>query len=287
MSESATHDKTWTVRDVLRWMTDRFASIEVSSPRLDAELLCARALGCDRIGIYLNMDRPLTGEERRHLRELARRRISREPVAYILGTKEFYGLSLKVTPDVLIPRPDTETLVEVVLNLHGGETSLSVLEIGTGSGAITLALAHRRPEWSFTATDISEAALDVASNNAQRLEMNIEFLSGDRFFPVSGRTFDLIVSNPPYIPDNILLQEEIRHEPAIALFAGSRGLDVLADLIRSAPDHLARDGRLLLEFGDGQEDDLSAMAREMQTWDDLRLFSDLSGRPRVLALRKT
>lgn len=275
----------WTVRDVIRWMTGRFSREGIASARLDAELLCAQALGCDRVGIYLSMDRPLSAQERASLRDLVRRRLARVPVAYLTGSREFFGLSLQVTPAVLIPRPDTETLVEAALEAFPVETPIEILDVGTGSGAIALALAHARRAWRVTATDISADALEVARENAQKLQLNIELLQGDLFEPAAGRRFHMIVSNPPYIPEGETLQPEIRHEPPSALFSGADGLSHLRRIVREAPLFLQPGGLLLCEFGAGQEMQLENLARDAGAYGEIRILRDLGGLPRVLSAK--
>jgi len=284
-----TANRTWTVRDVVRWMTQRFTDEKLDSPRLDADLLCAHLLGCDRVGIYLAMDRPLTGAERDDLRALVRRRLAREPVAYLTGRKEFFGLTFAVTPDVLIPRPDTETLVEAALELTGPADSsagLRLLDIGCGSGAIAISLAHSRPTWHVTATDLSARALAVARGNALKLKAEVEFLEGSLLEPVAGRRFDMIASNPPYIPREAVLQPEIRHEPPGALFADDRGLALLKEILTAAPDHLEPGGHLLLEFGQDQDTLLADFAGKTGAYAEIRILRDLAGSPRVLHARR-
>jgi release factor glutamine methyltransferase len=276
---------TWTVREVVRWMTQRFTEEKLDSPRLDAELVCAHVLGCDRVGIYLAMDRPLTTGERDTLRALVRRRLAREPVAYLIGRREFFGLSFRVTPDVLIPRPDTETLVEAALGLGPADVDWSVLDLGTGSGAIAVALAHARPAWRVTATDVSAKALELARENATRNGTPLELLEGGLFSPVAGRRFDLVASNPPYIPRGQVVQPELGHEPSGALFADDDGLALLFSILDQAAAHLGDGGHLLLEFGQGQDGRLLERAR-LAGWSDIRLLADLSGTPRVLHARR-
>jgi len=280
-----TAQHTWTVREVVRWMTQRFTEEKLDSPRLDAELIGAHVLGCDRVGLYLAMDRPLSGTERDALRALVRRRLAREPVAYLIGRREFYGLAFTVTADVLVPRPDTETLVEAALGLAPAEAPVRVLDVGTGSGAIAVALAHTRPAWRVTATDVSPQALEVARGNARRHGTGVELLEGSLFVPVAGRRFDLIASNPPYIPHGTAVQPELRHEPAGALFADDDGLALLFGLLDRAPTHLEPGGHLLLEFGERQDGPLARRARESGAWSAVAVLADLSGTPRVLHAR--
>lgn len=287
MTDTTRHEEKqiWTIRDVVRWMSQRFARAGIESARLDAELLCAQVLGCDRVGIYLAMDRPLSIDERVKLRELVQKRLTRCPVAYLIGKREFFGLTLHITPAVLIPRPDTETLVEAALELFSDSTPIDVLDVGTGSGAIALAIAVNRPLWRVTATDISPEALDVARKNAQNHQVNIEFLQGDLLAPVTGRRFHLIVSNPPYIPQGEILQPEVQHEPSLALFSGTNGLNHLQRILQDAPHFLHPQGRLLCEFGTGQESQLKAMAQARNIYSDIRILRDLGGRPRVFSAK--
>ena len=195
--------RTWTVLDLLRWTTEHFRSRGIESARLDAECLLAHALGTERLQLYLEFDKPVPPRERGRFRELVKRRADeRVPVALLTGRREFWSLPLRVTPDVLVPRPETETLVEVALRLlPDRESEARILDVGTGCGAIALALAKERPKARITATDISEAALAVAGENAAELgfENRIRFLVGDGFEPVRGERFDLVASNPPYL----------------------------------------------------------------------------------------
>ncbi len=284
MTDEREH-RTWTVRDVVRWMTQRFTEAKLDSPRLDAELVCAHVLGCDRVGIYLAMDRPLSSRERDTLRALVRRRLAREPVAYLIRRREFFGLSFAVTPDVLIPRPDTETLVEAALDLGPAEGGWSLLDLGTGSGAIAVALAHARPAWRVTATDVSAKALAVARENAARNQTPMELLEGGLFVPVAGRRFDLVASNPPYVPRGSAVQPELGHEPPGALFADDDGLALLFAILDEADGHLEDGGHLLLEFGQGQDGPLKERARAAG-WSEIRVLADLAGIPRVLHARR-
>ena len=244
----------WTVLKLLRWTADYFNGRDIDSPRLDAELLLAETLGLDRVGLYLNFERPLESGELAAYREQVRRRANREPLAYILGRTEFWSLPFKVTPAVLIPRPDTELLVEVALPLLVG--AARVLDVGTGSGALAIALAHERPEWMVTAIDLSPAALAVAAENAlsNGVAERVHCLPGD-LAALPGGPFDLVVANPPYIPSGDLaaLMPEVRDfEPHLALDGGRDGLAAYRALARQAGDVLAPGGWLLVEVGLGQ-----------------------------------
>ena len=246
--------ESWTVLKLLRWTADYFAGRGIDSPRLDAELLLADTLELDRVGLYLNFERPLQAGELADYREKVRRRAGREPLAYILGTAEFWSRPLKVTPAVLIPRPDTELLVEQALARLDG--AARVLDVGTGSGALAIALAHERPEFRVTAIDLSAAALAVAADNARAngVAERIDFIQGDLAALPAG-PFDLVVANPPYIPhgDLATLMPEVRDfEPHLALDGGADGLDAYQALAGQAKRVLAAGGWLLVEVGIGQ-----------------------------------
>ena len=249
---AAAEHKTWSVLDLLRWTTQHFASKGIDTARLDAELLLAFALGVDRLRLYLDFEKPVLDEERARFRALVRRRgEERVPVAYLTGVREFWSLPLAVTPDVLIPRPDTETLVEAVLaRVRRRDAALAVLDVGTGSGAIALALAREWPAAQLTATDVSDAALAVARKNAEALGLadRVRFASGDGFAALADERFDVIVSNPPYVPeaDAAGLAPELGHEPALALFTPGDGSALLRRLAREAPARLAPGGLLAL-----------------------------------------
>jgi release factor glutamine methyltransferase len=219
--------------------------------RLDAELLMAAALGRPRTWVLTHPDEPLGAIPCAAWQALVARRLDDVPLAYLTGGHEFHGLLLEVTPDVLDPRPDTETLVDWALAL-GPAGAAEVLDLGTGSGAIALALKARRPDWSVTATDRSAAALAVARRNGERLGLAAHWVCGPWWQAVPGRRFDLAVSNPPYIALGDAHLHALRHEPTEALVAGFQGLDDLALLIDGAPRHLVSGGWLLLEHGHDQ-----------------------------------
>ena len=281
--------RTWTIREVLDWTTQDFAGRGIDSPRLDAELLVAKALGMDRVGLYLDLNRPLIDQERSAIRPLVARRREREPVAYILGHRDFYGRRFEVSPDVLIPRPDTETLVEHALECIPEDTACRVLDVGTGSGAIAVTIAAARPLSLLTATDISDAALAVASRNAERHEVHsrIRFERADL---LSGaEQYDVIVSNPPYITQSEMasLQAEVReHEPVIALEAGEDGLDVVRALLAAAEPATATGAQLLIEVGAGQAASVVDFAAEHTAWKSVAVYPDLNRIERVVHLRR-
>lgn len=255
---------TWTIRGLLAWIAQDFGALGIPSARLDAELLVGAALGLLRVKLYLDLDRPLLPEELARVRALVVRRRKREPVAYIVGEREFYRRSYEVTPAVLIPRPDTETLIERALELLPAGSTARVLDLCTGSGAIAITLAAERSELHLTATDLSAAALEVARRNAERhgVGARCEFLQGDLFAPLAAAAhFEVIVANPPYIPEPEIetLQPEVRHEPRLALASGEDGLSHLERLCSSARTFLAPGGALLFEVGRGQ-------AKQVRSW---------------------
>ena len=281
--------RTWTIREVLDWTTQDFAGRGIDSPRLDAELLVAKALDMDRVGLYLDLNRPLMGQERSAIRPLVARRREREPVAYILGHRDFYGRRFEVSPDVLIPRPDTETLVEHALECIPEDTACRVLDVGTGSGAIAVTIAAERPLSLLTATDISDAALAVASRNAERHEVHSR-IGFERADLLSGaEQYDVIVSNPPYITQSEMasLQAEVReHEPVIALEAGEDGLDVVRALLAAAEPATATGAQLLIEVGAGQAASVVDFAAEHTAWKSVAVYPDLNRIERVVHLRR-
>lgn len=252
------------------------------TPELDAEILLAHALGSHRSRLKSHADEDRSDAERAHYAHLIERRAQGEPVAYIVGYKEFWSLRFFVSAAVLVPRPETELLVERALAL-APTTVLRALELGTGSGAIALALAHERPHWQIVATDVSAPALALAARNAAALNLpQVEFLCGAWFEPLAGRRFELVVSNPPYIAANdaALLQATLRHEPGIALTPGDDALAALRTIIRAAPEHLRRGAWLLLEHGTTQA---AEVARELvvRGFRHVRSQRDLAGHERV------
>ena len=255
---SADRDRVWTVLELLRWTTDYFERNGIETARLDAEILLAHALASDRLRLYVDYEKPVLAEERDRFRALVQRRASeRVPVSLLLGEREFWSLPFRVSGDVLTPRPDTETLVEAALSkVADAESAVRILDLGTGSGAIALSLASELPHAEITATDLSEPALQIATENADHLHMRerIRFLAGDLFEPVASERFDLVVSNPPYVArdDEASLPPELSHEPEMALFAGADGLDEIRRLVAEAGNHLSPGGWLLFELSPEQ-----------------------------------
>jgi release factor glutamine methyltransferase len=249
---------TWTVLDALQWTTGYFDTHQIDSPRLTAEILLAAVLHLTRIDLYMRYDQPLSEDELAGFRKMIRRRIRHEPAAYILGEKEFWGYSLIVTPDVLIPRPETEHLVEATLARlpeHDGRAA-QIMDLGTGSGAIVVCLAAQRPGNKYFAADISVFALQIARQNALRHNVAecIHFFAGHWLSAVSSHKagFDMIVSNPPYIASAHLkqLQPEVRqYEPRLALDGADNGLCAIGQILSTAFRHLVPGGFLLMEIG--------------------------------------
>jgi release factor glutamine methyltransferase len=250
---------TWTIGAVLKWAADDFRARGIEQPRLDAEVLLGFALQATRVQLIVDAQRPLVAAELARFRDLVKRRRSREPVAYLLGEREFYGRAFRVDRRVLVPRPDTEALVEVGLARSAARSlSARVLDLCTGSGCVAISLARERPTTRVHATDIDPDALRVARENALRLgAYNVGFAEGDLFEGLRapwGR-FDLVVSNPPYIPSGELagLPPDVqRFEPRRALDGGTDGLALLRRIVEGAPRWLARGGALAVEVGAGE-----------------------------------
>lgn len=278
----------WTILRVLEWTEQRFRERGVGAPRLDAQLLLAHVLGRDRVYLYTHFDQPLAAAELAAYRALIQRRLSGEPVAYLVGTKEFRSLELAVDARVLVPRPDTETVVEAALALlpaGGGR----LVDVGTGSGAIALALKQARPELEVLAVDRSADAAAVARANAERLGLAVEVLEGDLLAPVAARAPLLaVVSNPPYIPTAQIesLAAEVRREPRLALDGGADGLVVIRRLIAEAPPLLGAGGALVLEVGVGQAPSVTALFAADGRWSAAAATRDLAGIERVVAARR-
>jgi release factor glutamine methyltransferase len=274
----------WAVLEVLRWTTAHFEKHGVASARLDAELLAAHAFGMSRIELYAHFDRPLAAAELASYRDLVSRRLAGEPVAYLLGHKEFWSLDLLVDSRVLIPRPDSETLVEEALDRFAGPGG-RIADVGTGSGALALALAKERPEAQVFATDISPEALAVARANAERLGLAVTFWQGDldQALVPAGR-FELIVANLPYIPSAEIdgLAADVRSEPRLALDGGADGLALLRRLIEAAPELLQPEGCLALEVGAGHAGAVEEFLRGAG-FGGIRSRRDLAGIERVVS----
>lgn len=284
---TATSDE-WTVRRVIDWTTAHLKKHGSDTPRLDTEILLAHARGCRRIELYTRFDDVLNESERSTMRDLVRRRAQSEPVAYLVGHREFFGLEFRVTHAVLIPRPDTETLVVELLDAAKSLATPRILDVGTGSGCIAVAAAVNNPQAQFTATDVSEAALAVACENAESHHVldRIRFVSGDLFAPVSeSGPFEIVASNPPYIAEHekATLQNDVRkYEPHCALFAGPTGRETLFRLIDESPDHLVAAGTLLLEISPEQSQAVAGRMELSGRFGEIRVIKDLAGQARVV-----
>ena len=285
----------WTLLQLVRWTTDYFQKHRIATPRSEAEILLAHSLGLRRIDLYLNHDQPLEKEELQRFKMLIKRRLSREPLAYITGTREFWSLDLAVNPAVLIPRPETECLVEAVLPFldNPRRSPHRVLDLGTGSGAITIALAREHPQHRYVAMDRSPEAVALARRNAcaHGVDDCIRWFCGDWHTALAPRdtVFDLIVSNPPYIRSGDLttLQPEIHeHEPLLALDGRADGLHSLRRIIEAAHRHLTVGGRLALEMGWDQADAVRAIAAGLDCYGPVRVVKDYSGLDRVAMMEK-
>jgi release factor glutamine methyltransferase len=292
MNTTPTPPAQWTVGGLLNWTAQFLTEKDVEFPRLDAEVLLSHVLQCRRIDLYGTRYAEPAGEEARsNYRSLIRLRLEGCPVAYLVGRKEFFSLSLEVTPAVLIPRPDSETLVVAALEYAKELTAPQILDVGTGSGNLAVALAKNLPGAQVTATDLSSEALAVAQRNAEKhgVGERVRLLEGNLYGPVpAGEVFDLIVSNPPYIPtaDIATLAVGVRdYEPHVALDGGPNGFTVFENLVRQARQFLNFNGQLLIEIGSPQE----ARAREiLNAYPEYQLDTTLydhSGHPRVVRVR--
>ena len=292
----------WTVLRTLQWTTEYFGQKGFDSPRLDAELLLAHALACERIQLYVQYERPMSADERERYRALVRRRGSGEPVAYILGEREFWSLCFEVGPGILVPRPDTETLVQRALEVAEeicprGTTPLRVAEVGTGSGCIAIALAHEREDAFVWAGDIADEPLNVAPRNAERAGVGarVQVMRADGLAPLCGAAgdepFHLIVSNPPYLRDDEhpgLMADVRDFEPRHALTAGPDGLGVIRPLVAQVASSkaLVPGGALLIEIGsEAQGREVAGLMRGAGLV-GVEIVADLGKRPRVVVGRR-
>ena len=281
-----TQQEKWDVLKILNWTKGYLAEKGVENPRLEAEWLLCEALTLDRVGLYLNFDKPLMEPELAAYRGMVARRGKREPLQYILGSQEFMGIDFQVSPAVLIPRHDTEVLVTE--GVKRGETARSILDIGSGSGCVAVALAKALPGAEVCSVDISGEALAVARGNAEKNGASVQFFQGSLLEPFAGRRFDMILSNPPYIPKAELatLQQEVRgFEPLGALDGGADGLDFYRAIVARAPDHLTAGGWLLFEVGAGQAPEVLRLLQDGGLSADCFTALDPAGIERVVGGR--
>ena len=277
----------WTILRILQWTTDYFKSKALDSPRFTAELLLAHSLQQERLYLYTHFDQPLEAGERARFKALVKQRAEGVPTQYLTGTQEFWSLAFHVAPGVLIPRPETEHLVEVACTLAAQWPQPRIVDIGTGSGIIAISVKHELPHADVFAGDLSEAALTIARQNAADLlsaEHAVTFRHGDLLTPFDGQRFDLILSNPPYISaaDYAALAREIKnHEPQLALLAGAAGLDVYERLIAAAAAYLTPRGYVVVEIGCGQKDAVAGIFRHHQFVID-NVIKDYAGIDRVV-----
>ena len=288
--------KTWTIEELLTWTRNSFADAGIASPRLDAELLLADALQVSRIQLYTCFDKPIAEEERSRFRKYVARRRQREPVAYILGQKGFYGRDFTLRPCCLIPRPETELLVEVGLSalVDNGVDSARAVDVGAGSGCVGVTIAAENPDATVLLVDIERDCLDVTIANAQALGVESQISTGESdvlanvisdIGPISPkwRNVDLVISNPPYVTvgERSELQPEITgFEPEQALFAGEDGLAIIRRLVTDSPPILRPGGTLAFEFGHGQHAAVLELL-DSGVWTDVAIRDDLAGIPRV------
>ena len=279
------NEQSWTVGRVLDWTKGYFEGKPIDSPRLDAELIISAATGMSRTQLYMGMNKPLNADELAAIRERVRRRAELEPVAYITGERGFWSIDLKVDPRVLIPRPDTERLVELALMWLEGREKPTVVDVGTGSGCIALSLAKDRPDAQITAIDISPDALTVARENGAALGLgHVTFVEGDLLTPIDGPV-DCIVSNPPYIPTGDiagLMADVVRYEPRGALDGGPDGLDLIRTLVAQAKERIKPGGALFFEIGHDQGLTAPAVIEEIGGFTNVAVHRDYGKKDRVV-----
>jgi release factor glutamine methyltransferase len=282
----------WTIKALLAWTTDFLAKKGIESPRAEAQILLAHVLKCKKVDLLVRYDEQPSEAERTRFRELIHRRVAGWPVAYLVGTRDFYLLSFEVSPAVLVPRPETEMLVLEGLAFIKPLKAPTVLDLGTGSGCIAVSIAHQKRDAKVTAVDVSPDALEVAKRNAAKHDVaeRVEFLQGDLFAPLAaGSTFDLVVSNPPYIAHGEFasLAPDVRdHEPRAALDGGSDGLAFYRRIASGVGPFLKPGGRLLLEIGSTQDEAVRATLAERPELEVGATLKDMAGHPRVVSAKR-
>lgn len=287
----------WTIGRLLTWTTDYFKQNGIESPRLDAEVLLAEAHECERIELYTSFDELANERTRVAFRELVRRRAEGMPVAYLVGRREFYAMTFFVTPEVLIPRPETEfvliALLDLVKQCESGAVPLQIADVGTGSGILAVAAAKHMPNSTLTAIDVSSSALAVAQRNAEHHQVadRIDFVEGDLLAGLPpAKKFDFIISNPPYVSEaefDELSPEVKRYEPRGALVAGPRGTEVIQRLLPQAAEHLESGGWLIIEISPMIAESVRSLIDNAQQWQSVKLHKDLAGHERVITVQRT
>lgn len=291
LSRPPSRERSWTILEILQWTAKHLAERGIENARLDAEVLLAHSLGMSRLDLYLNYEKPLLPDERAVFREYVKRRAGeRIPVSLLIGEREFWSLVFKVNRDVLTPRPETELLVSEALDFMSDEKrAYSVLDLGTGSGAIALAIANERSHAHVVASDVSSLALKVARENADQLRLDgrVRFEEGSLFDAVPEERFDLVVSNPPYVAgaERSTLQKELEHEPELALFGGEDGYAVLRPLVDGVAAALEDGGLFLVELDPRQAETVARWC-EGSGLTEVRVLHDLAGQARAVRARK-
>lgn len=285
--------ETWTIGRLIPWAAQHLQKYGVSAPRLSGELMLTRVLGCTRVDLYLRHEQPLDSQELAAFKAMILRRRAGEPLAYILGRREFYGLDLAVGPGVLVPRPETEHLVEEALRRLRDQESPRLLDLCTGSGAVALACLHERPGLTAVGVDISPEALDFARQNAANLGLaeRVQWLQGDLWEPLAaaGGFFEVITANPPYVRQDEWegLPAEVKgFEPRQALVSGPEGLDLIGQIVQGARAFLRAGGWLFVEMGAGQAPAAQALARGVGIYEYVGTVKDLAGIERVLVCQR-
>ncbi len=292
MAEPATSPTIWTIKELLRWTTDFLAKKGIENPRVDAQILLGHVLGCSKVDLLVRYDEQPSDADRTRFKELIQRRVAGWPVAYLVGVRDFYLLAFEVSPAVLIPRPDTETLVAEALAYLKPMQAPAILDLGTGSGCIAISIAHQKKDARVTAVDISPDALEVAKRNAAKHAVadRIRFVQGDLLTPLpTDAKFNLIVSNPPYIAHHEFaeLATDVRdHEPRTALDGGADGLNFYRRIATGAGSFLNAGGKLMLEIGSTQDADVRAIFESLPQWELGPTVKDMNSLPRVVCVKK-
>ena len=284
----------WTIQKLLNWITEYFTNNGIDSPRLSAELILSHVLAMKRIELYTQFDKSVSKQHLDQLHDLVKRAAKSEPISYLTGKTHFYSLELNVTPDCMIPRPETELLAERAIEfLRTRRGSQSVCDLGTGCGCIAIAIAKNSPDVRIIATDISDAALAVAAKNVECHQLNnkIKLICGDLFDPLSDtEKFDLIVCNPPYISavEFEKLDKNIKdYEPKLALFAGEDGLDIYRRIAEKVDNFLKSNAALMLEVGYNQGQAVKQLLEQSGCFTEIKIEKDSSGNDRIIIAKKT